>query len=91
MISGGSSLVLHQQLHHHFIVDVHCRRLCKSPNTLRAWSAQVVAGTSGWAAELGEAGLDGQRLHGGDTRLFLWSAVARGAAAIVNWWEWEAR
>jgi hypothetical protein len=48
------SFGLHQQLHH-FVIVVHCRRLCKSPNTLRAWSTQVAAAASAWAARRGEA------------------------------------
>jgi hypothetical protein len=55
-IGGDVSFVLHQQLYHHFIVDVHCRRLCKPPNTLQAWSAQVLVAASGLAVELGEVG-----------------------------------
>jgi hypothetical protein len=44
---GGGGFILHRQLYHYLIVDVHCRRLCKSPNTLRARKAKVVATTTG--------------------------------------------
>jgi hypothetical protein len=56
MINSGVSFILHHQLHHHFVVVVHCRRLCKSPNTFRAWSAQVVDAASDLAVELDELG-----------------------------------
>jgi hypothetical protein len=68
---GGRVLVLHQQLHHYFIVTVHCRRLCRSLNTLRAWSTQVVAAAAGWAVEIGKRPRDGLRLLDGSTRFLL--------------------
>jgi hypothetical protein len=46
LITDGC-FVLHQQLHHHLVVAIHYRRLCKSPNILWARSTQVVAAATG--------------------------------------------
>jgi hypothetical protein len=81
MISDGVSFILHEQLHHHFIVAVHFRLLCKPPNTLRAWSAQVAASASGWVANLGEAGARWPASPWLCYTSFWLSVVARGAAA----------
>jgi hypothetical protein len=81
MIGYGVIFVLHQQLHRHFVVDVHCRRLCKWPNTLWVWSAQVVAAASGWAVELEEARARWLASPRRCYASFWWLIVARGAAA----------
>jgi hypothetical protein len=58
LTSGDIGLVLQQQLHHHSIVVVHCRWICKSLNTAGeahkgGWQPRLVVGWMGGESAVG--------------------------------------